>query len=61
MIGVNRDRDSSRDLTVSLLGGGINPAEEIPAGIVSEYIAESLLAYHKAGADAFIIRAFDPL
>ena len=33
MIGVNRERDSSRGVTVSLFGGGINPADEVPAGI----------------------------
>jgi alkanesulfonate monooxygenase len=27
----------------------------------AEQVAESLLAYHKAGADAFIIRGFDPM
>ena len=32
MIGVNRERDSSRGVTVSLFGGGINPADEIRHG-----------------------------
>ena len=27
----------------------------------AEQVAESLLAYHRAGADAFIIRGFDPM
>ena len=27
----------------------------------AEQVSESLLAYHKIGADAFIIRGFDPM
>ncbi len=47
MIGVNRERDSSRGVTVSLFGGGINPADEIPGGIDSEYIAEFSVPYNE--------------
>lgn len=55
MIGVNRERDSSRGVTVSLFGGGINPADEIPAGIDPEYIAEFSLAHEASGFDKVLI------
>ena len=55
MIGVNRERDSSRGVTVSLFGGGINPADEIPAGIDSEYIAEFSQAHEDSGFDKVLI------
>ena len=49
MIGVNRERDSARGVTVSLFGGGINPADEIPAGVDPDYIAEFSQAHEDAG------------
>ncbi len=55
MIGVNRERDSSRGVTVSLFGGGINPADEIPSGIDPEYIAEFSQAHEQAGFDKALI------
>ncbi len=55
MIGVNRERDSSRGVTVSLFGGGINPADEIPAGIDPNYIAEFSLAHEASGFDKVLI------
>ena len=55
MIGVNRERDSSRGVTVSLFGGGINPADEIPAGIDPEYIAEFSQAHEDSGFDKVLI------
>ena len=55
MIGVNRERDSSRGVTVSLFGGGINPADEIPAGIDAEYIAEFSQAHEDSGFDKVLI------
>ena len=55
MIGVNRERDSSRGVTVSLFGGGINPAEEIPAGIDPDYIAEFSQAHEASGFDKVLI------
>ena len=55
MIGVNRERDSSRGVTVSLFGGGINPADEIPAGIDPDYIAEFSLAHESSGFDKVLI------
>ena len=55
MIGVNRERDSSRGVTVSLFGGGINPADEIPSGIDPEYIAEFCQAHEQAGFDKVLI------
>ena len=70
MIGVNRERDASRGVTVSLFGGGINPANEIPAGIDPDYIAQfaqaheqsgfdkTLLGYSSATADGFAIAAY---
>ena len=70
MIGVNRERDSSRGVTVSLFGGGINPADEIPAGIDPDYIAEfaqaheasgfdqALLGYSSATADGFAVAGY---
>ena len=70
MIGVNRERDSSRGVTVSLFGGGINPADEIPSGIDPEYIAEFsrthedsdfdkvLIGYSSATADGFAVAGY---
>ena len=70
MIGVNRERDSSRGVTVSLFGGGINPAGEIPSGIDPEYITEFaqtheasgfdkvLLGYSSATADGFAVAGY---
>ena len=55
MIGVNRERDSSRGVTVSLFGGGINPAGEIPAGVDPEYIAEFSQAHEESGFDKVLI------
>lgn len=55
MIGVNQERDSSRGVTVSLFGGGINPADEIPAGIDPEYIAEFSQAHEDSGFDKVLI------
>lgn len=55
MIGVNRERDSARGVTVSLFGGGINPADEIPAGIDPDYIAEFSQAHESAGFDQALI------
>ena len=55
MIGVNRERDSSRGVTVSLFGGGINPADEIPAGVDPEYIAEFSQAHEQSGFDKVLI------
>ncbi len=55
MIGVNRERDSSRGVTVSLFGGGINPADEIPSGIDPEYIAEFSQAHEESGFDKVLI------
>ncbi|MEE3246620.1 MAG: hypothetical protein VX213_03875, partial [Chloroflexota bacterium] len=55
MIGVNRERDSSRGVTVSLFGGGINPADEIPSGIDPEYITEFSLAHEASGFDKVLI------
>ena len=55
MIGVNRERDSSRGVTVSLFGGGINPADEIPAGIDPDYIAEFSQAHEVSGFDKVLI------
>ena len=55
MIGVNRERDSSRGVTVSLFGGGINPADEIPAGVDPEYITEFSQAHEEAGFDKVLI------
>jgi alkanesulfonate monooxygenase len=55
MIGVNRERDSSRGVTVSLFGGGINPADEIPAGIDPEYIAEFSQAHEDSGFDKVLL------
>ena len=55
MIGVNRERDSSRGVTVSLFGGGINPADEIPAGIDADYIAEFSHAHEASGFDKVLI------
>ena len=55
MIGVNRERDSSRGVTVSLFGGGINPADEIPSGIDPEYIAEFSKAHEDSGFDKVLI------
>ena len=55
MIGVNRERDSSRGVTVSLFGGGINPADEIPAGIDKDYITEFSLAHEASGFDKVLI------
>ena len=55
MIGVNKERDSSRGVTVSLFGGGINPADEIPAGIDPEYIAEFSQAHEDSGFDKVLI------
>ncbi len=55
MIGVNRERDSSRGVTVSLFGGGINPADEIPAGVDPEYIAEFSQAHEDSGFDKVLI------
>ncbi len=55
MIGVNRERDSSRGVTVSLFGGGINPADEIPSGIDPEYIAEFSQAHEDSGFDKVLI------
>lgn len=70
MIGVNRERDSSRGVTVSLFGGGINPADEIAAGIDPDYIAEFsrahedgdfdkvLIGYSSATADGFAVAGY---
>ncbi len=70
MIGVNRERDSSRGVTVSLFGGGINPADEIPAGVDADYIAEFsqaheesdfdkvLIGYSSATADSFAVAGY---
>ncbi len=55
MIGVNRERDSSRGVTVSLFGGGINPADEIPAGVDGDYIAEFSQAHEQSGFDKVLI------
>ena len=55
MIGVNRERDSSRGVTVSLFGGGINPADEIPSGVDPEYIAEFSQAHEDSGFDKVLI------
>ena len=55
MIGVNRERDSSRGVTVSLFGGGINPADEIPAGVDADYIAEFSQAHEDSGFDKVLI------
>ncbi|MCH2674569.1 MAG: LLM class flavin-dependent oxidoreductase [Chloroflexota bacterium] len=55
MIGVNRERDSSRGVTVSLFGGGINPADEIPSGIDPDYITEFSLAHEASGFDKVLI------
>ena len=55
MIGVNRERDSSRGVTVSLFGGGINPADEIPSGIDPDYIAEFSMAHEESGFDKVLI------
>jgi alkanesulfonate monooxygenase len=55
MIGVNRERDSSRGVTVSLFGGGINPADEIPSGIDPGYITEFSLAHEASGFDKVLI------
>ena len=55
MIGVNRERDSSRGVTVSLFGGGINPADEIPAGVDGDYIAEFSHAHEQSGFDKVLI------
>jgi len=55
MIGVNRERDSSRGVTVSLFGGGINPADEIPAGVDGDYIAEFCQAHERSGFDKVLI------
>ena len=55
MIGVNRERDSSRGVTVSLFGGGINPADEIPAGVDPEYIAEFSQSHEDSGFDKVLI------
>ena len=55
MIGVNRERDSSRGVTVSLFGGGINPADEIPAGVDGDYIAEFSQAHEQSGCDKVLI------
>jgi len=55
MIGVNRERDGSRGVTVSLFGGGINPADEIPAGIDADYIAEFSQAHEASGFDKVLI------
>ena len=55
MIGVNRERDSSRGVTVSLFGGGINPADEIPAGVDGDYIAEFSQAHEDSGFDKVLI------
>ena len=55
MIGVNRERDASRGVTVSLFGGGINPADEIPAGIDPDYIAEFSQAHEASGFDKVLI------
>ena len=55
MIGVNRERDSSRGVTVSLFGGGINPADEIPSGIDPEYIAEFSQTHEESGFDKVLI------
>ena len=55
MIGVNRERDSSRGVTVSLFGGGINPADEIPAGVDADYIAEFSQAHEQSGFDKVLI------
>ena len=55
MIGVNREKDSSRGVTVSLFGGGINPADEIPAGVDPEYIAEFSQAHEDSGFDKVLI------
>ena len=54
-IGVNRERDSSRGVTVSLFGGGINPADEIPAGVDGDYIAEFSQAHEQSGFDKVLI------
>ena len=70
MIGVNRERDSSRGVTVSLFGGGINPADEIPSGIDPDYIVEFcqahedsdfdkvLIGYSSATADSFAVAGY---
>lgn len=70
MIGVNRERDTSRGVTVSLFGGGINPADEIPSGIDPDYIAEFcqahensdfdkvLIGYSSATADSFAVAGY---
>ena len=55
MIGVNRERDSSRGVTVSLFGGGINPADEIPAGVDADYIAEFSQTHEQSGFDKVLI------
>ena len=55
MIGVNRERDSSRGVTVSLFGGGINPADEIPSGIDPEYITEFSQTHEESGFDKVLI------
>lgn len=55
MIGVNRERDSSRGVTVSLFGGGINPADEIPSGIDPEYITEFARAHEASGFDQVLL------
>ena len=55
MIGVNREKDSSRGVTVSLFGGGINPADEIPAGVDPDYIAEFSQAHEESGFDKVLI------
>ncbi len=55
MIGVNQERDASRGVTVSLFGGGINPADEIPAGIDPEYIAEFSQAHENSDFDKVLI------
>ena len=55
MIGVNRERDSSRGVTVSLFGGGINPADEIPAGVDADYITEFSQAHEDSGFDKVLI------
>lgn len=55
MIGVNRERDSSQGVTVSLVGGGINPADEIPSGIDPEYITEFARAHEASGFDRVLL------
>ena len=53
-----KSTDRNRQLDVTATGAAGNTTALVGT---AEQLAESLLAYHRAGASAFIIRGFDPL